>query len=188
MSFREFYNSVLGTALTTNDALPFVVEKVHFKKGELITPYGKVEDMVYFMNAGIVEMSIKSYMTEKIIDFFFKNELFCGLTSFLTQLPTDVQIVALMDCEMEMIAHSSLMSAYETSLETNKFGRIITEQGYIRKSNREKDFLTKTAEERYEEMFESRSQYISNIPVNKIAKYLGIHPESLSRIRKKMSS
>jgi len=188
MLFREFYNSVLGTAFATNNELPFSVEKVHFKKGELITPYGKVEDSVYFMNVGIVEMSIKSYMTEKIIDFFFENELFCGLTSFLTQLPTDVQIMALVDCDMEMIPHESLMRAYETSLETNKFGRIITEQGYIRKSNREKDFLTKTAEERYGELFESRSQYISYIPVNKIAKYLGIHPESLSRIRKKMSS
>ena len=188
MLFREFYNSVLNTAIAADNDFPFSLEKVHFKKGELITQYGQVETMVYFMNAGIVELSIKSYMTEKIIDFFFENELFCALTSFLTQLPSDVQIMALMDCEMEMISRDSLMNAYNTSLETNRFGRIITEQGYIRKSNREKDFLTKTAEERYTEMFESRSQYISYIPVNKIAKYLGIHPESLSRIRKKMNS
>lgn len=188
MLFREFYNSVLNTDITANDDLPFSIQKVHFRKGELITQYGDVEDVIYFINSGIVEMSIKSYMTEKIIDFFFENELFCGFTSFLTQLPTDVQILALMDCEMEMIPRDSLMLAYETSLETNKFGRILTEQGYIRKSNREKNFLTKTAEERYSEMFESRTQYISYIPVNKIAKYLGIHPESLSRIRKKMNS
>lgn len=92
------------------------------------------------MNAGIVEMSIKSYMTEKIIDFFFEKEMFCGFTSFLTQQPTDIQILALIDCEMEMISHDSLMNAYETSLEANKFGRILTEQGYIRKSNREKNY------------------------------------------------
>ena len=188
MLFREFYNSVLHTAFAVDTDLPFSLEKVHFKKGELITHYGKVEDVVYFINVGIVEMSIKSYMTEKIIDFFFENELFCGFTSFLTQQPTDVQILALMDCEMEMIPRDSLMVAYETSLEANKFGRMLTEQGYIRKSDREKNLLTKTAEERYSEMFESRAQYISYIPVNKIAKYLGIHPESLSRIRKKMNS
>lgn len=80
------------------------------------------------------------------------------------------------------------MIAYDFSIEANKFSRILTEQGYVRKSNREKNFLTKTAEERYVEMFQSRSQYISQIPVNKIAKYLGIHPESLSRIRKKINS
>lgn len=188
MLFREFYNSVLNTAITSNDDFPFSIQKVRFKKGELITQYGQVEDVVYFINAGIVEMSIKSYMTEKIIDFFFEEEMFCGFTSFITQLPTDIQILALIDCEMEMIPRNSLMLAYDTSLEANKFGRILTEQGYIRKSNREKNLLTKTAEERYSEMFQSHSQYISYIPVNKIAKYLGIHPESLSRIRKKMNS
>ncbi len=188
MLFREFYNSVLNIAIASDDNLPFSVEKVHFKKGELITQYGQIEEVVYFINTGIVEMSIKSYMTEKIIDFFFEKELFCGFTSFLTQQPTDIQILALIDCEMEMISHDSLMGAYETSLEANKFGRILTEQGYIRKSNREKNLLTKTAEERYGEMFKSHSKYISYIPVNKIAKYLGIHPESLSRIRKKMNS
>lgn len=63
MLFREFYNSVLDTAVTSNDDFPFSIQKVYFKKGELITQYGHVEDVVYFINVGIVEMSIKSYMT-----------------------------------------------------------------------------------------------------------------------------
>ncbi|MGI9550749.1 MAG: Crp/Fnr family transcriptional regulator [Aurantibacter sp.] len=164
------------------------MEKIHFKKGSYLTKYGQIEDSIYFVNEGIVEMAIKSYMSEKIIDFFFENELVCAFTSFLTQFPTDVQIRALMDSEIEIIKREDLMKAYDISLEANKFGRILTEQGYIRKSNREKDLLTKTAEERYAEMFRTHSQYISYIPVNKIAKYLGIHPESLSRIRSKMNS
>lgn len=173
--------------MSYND-IPFSVEKKKFKKGDFITQYGQVEDTIYFINQGIVEMTIKSYMTEKIIDFFFEKEMVCGFTSFLMQEPTDIQIRTLVDCEMEVIRRSDLMIAYDFSIEANKFSRILTEQGYVRKSNREKNLLTKTAEERYVEMFQSRSQYISQIPVNKIAKYLGIHPESLSRIRKKINS
>lgn len=187
MLFIDFYNTILKTSFTYND-LPFPIQKVTIKKGTNITTYGQIEDSLYFMNKGIVEMTIKSYMIEKIIDFFFENELFCGYTSFLDQLPTDVQITTLMDSEIEIIKRTDLMPAYEFSFEANKFGRIATEHGYIRKSNREKDLLTKTAEERYVEMFQTHSQHISYIPVNKIAKYLGIHPESLSRIRKKMNS
>ncbi len=183
MTFTDFYNRILGTSVTSTAALPFEIESIAFGKGSVITRYEQIEDSVYFMNQGIVEMSIRSYMTEKIIDFFFANEIFCAFTSFLDQLPTDVQIVALVDCEMEMIPRQSLMAAYDTSFEANKFGRILTEQGYIRKSNREKDLLTKTAEERYAEMFQTKAEYIHRIPVNKVAKYLGIHPESLSRIR-----
>ncbi len=187
MLFVDFFNSVLNTSFSYEE-LPFTTETIKVGKGTSITKYGQVEDSLYFMNKGIVEMTIKSYMTEKIIDFFFENELFCGYTSFLDQRPTDVQITTLTDSEMEIIKRKDLMRAYEFSANANKFGRIATEHGYIRKSNREKDLLTKTAEERYVEMFQTRSQHISHIPVNKIAKYLGIHPESLSRIRKKISS
>lgn len=187
MLFIDFYNSVLNTSFTYDD-LPFPIEAKTVKKGTCLTAYGQIEDSLYFMNKGIVEMTIKSYMTEKIIDFFFANELFCGYTSFLDQLPTDVQITTLMDCEIEVLKRKDLLPAYEYSLEANIFGRISTEKGYVRKSDREKNLLTKTAEERYEEMFRTHSDYISFIPVNKIAKYLGIHPESLSRIRKKMNS
>lgn len=187
MLFIDFYNTVLNTSFTYN-TLPFPITSMHVKKGTSLTAYGQVEDSLYFMNKGIVEMTIKSYMTEKIIDFFFESEMFCGYTSFLDQLPTDVQITTLMDSDIEVLKRKDLIPVYEYSLEANKFGRICTEHGYIRKSNREKNLLTKTAEERYSELFQSHSQYISHIPVNKIAKYLGIHPESLSRIRKKLNS
>ncbi|MDL5513543.1 Crp/Fnr family transcriptional regulator [Arenibacter sp. M-2] len=187
MLFIDFYNTVLNTSFTY-DELPFPITTIQVPKGRCLTDYGQVEDSLYFMNKGIVEMKIKSYMTEKIVDFFFESELFCGYTSFLDQLPTDVQITTLVDSEIEVIKRKDLIPAYEHSFEANKFGRICTEQGYIRKSNREKELLTKTAEERYNELFRSRAQYIAHIPVNKIAKYLGIHPESLSRIRNKINS
>ena len=64
----------------------------------------------------------------------------------------------------------------------------MNEQAYLRKVQREKDFLTKTAEERYNDLLKTHPDYIIQIPVNKIARYLGIHPESLSRIRKKLNS
>lgn len=187
MFFREFYSSILNTSLSSDKDLPFPIKKTHVKKGTIITKYGQIENAVYFINEGIIENTIKSYMTEKVIDFFFKDEIVSAFTSFLDQQPADVQVTALIDCEVEIIFREDLMKAYDISLQANKFGRILTEQGYIRKSNREKDLLTKTAEERYEEMFKSKAEYINNIPVNKIAKYLGIHPESLSRIRKKIT-
>ena len=188
MNFLEFYNSVLNISITSYEDIPFSVEKHQYAKGETITKYSQIENRIYFIVSGIAEMTIKSYMTEKVIDFFFENELVCGYTSFLNQEPTDIQIKALTNIHVEAIKHEDMLNAYKFSLDANKFGRITTEQGYIRKSNREKNLLTKTAEERYIEMFQLRSQYISQIPVNKIAKYLGIHPESLSRIRKKINS
>ena len=187
MNFVTFYNTLLNTKETALTP-PFPTTTVHVKKGTVISHYGATEDTIFFINTGIVELSIKSYMTEKVIDFFFENELVSGLTSFLTQTPSDVQLTVLVASELEMINYQDLMQAYETDFNMNKFGRLAMEAAYIRKSNREKMLLTKTAEEIYAAMFHSKPQYIAAIPVNKIAKYLGIHPESLSRIRKKLNS
>jgi CRP-like cAMP-binding protein len=188
MTFTEFYNSILGTAVSLPEGLPYPVSKVHFKKGTIITKYGETETAVYFLNSGMVEMTLKSYMTEKIIDFFFESEMFTSLTSFLTRKPSDVQMKALMDCEAEKILYEDLMKAYSKSLDANRLGRILIEHAYIKKANREKDFLSKTAEEKYAELLRNQPKYISHIPVNKIARYLGVHPESLSRIRRKINS
>ncbi len=69
----------------------------------------------------------------------------------------------------------------------NKLGRIVAEHYYINKTKREKDFLTKSATERYLELVNTRPELVQQIPVHFIAKYLGIKPESLSRIRKEIS-
>lgn len=63
---------------------------------------------------------------------------------------------------------------------------IITAFGQV--EGREKDFLTKSAEQRYQALIAQRPDLIAQVPVHKIAKYLGIHPESLSRIRKQLAS
>jgi CRP-like cAMP-binding protein len=188
LTFTEFYNAILSKDIKSSAGLPYPITKLHFKKGEIITKYGQTETAVYFLSSGMVEMTLKSYMTEKIIDFFFENEMFTSLTSFLTRQPSDVQMKALMDCDAEKILYEDLMNAYCKSLDANKLGRILIEQAYIKKANREKDFLSKTAEEKYAELLRNQPKYISHIPVNKIARYLGVHPESLSRIRRKINS
>jgi hypothetical protein len=62
--------------------------------------------------------------------------------------------------------------------------RMMTGQIYIIKTRLEKDFLNKSAQERFADLIASRPNILKLIPVHKIAKYLGLHPGSLSRIRK----
>jgi CRP-like cAMP-binding protein len=125
---------------------------------------------------------------ERILDFIFENNFFGAYTSLLTNQPSDVQLITLAKTKVEILDYNDLQNAYKTSLLANQLGRYVTERLYLNNTKREKDFLTKTAEQRYRELLEKRPDIISSIPVNKIAKYLGIHPESLSRIRKSIFS
>jgi CRP-like cAMP-binding protein len=184
MGILEFINTNLNIDFGENNEMPFSVSKMNFAKGDVITKYGQIEKRAYFIIKGLVELAILQEGEEKIIDFFTPNNFFCSYTSFLIQKPSDVQITALVDCELEFVNHSDLQHAYKTSLIANQLGRLVTESIYITKTKREKDFLTKSAQERYMELFTERPEIIQQVPVRKIAKYLGIRPESLSRLRK----
>lgn len=186
MTLHELFSKVHGSDFDGN--LPYPITSLKIAKGQVLLDFGQVESRIYFLQSGLVELSIKSYQTLKTVDFFFAGEFVCAYTSFLLQQPSDVRVVALTDCEAQVIRYEDLQQAYRVSPTANYVGRVMNEQAYLRKAQREKDFLTKTAEERYQELIRIHPQYVSQIPVNKIARFLGIHPESLSRIRKKLSS
>jgi CRP-like cAMP-binding protein len=186
MKIYEYYNKHLKINLQSNDDLPLNIMEKKISKGKILTDYDQVERHVYFLQKGIMQLTILGDGIEKIIDFYGKDTFICSYTSFLIQQPSDVQLIALTDCVVEVFTYDDLQKAYKTSLIVNQMGRKVTEWNYIIKVKREKDFLLKTAEERYAELIAEKPDVVAELPVNKIAKYLGIHPESLSRIRKKV--
>jgi CRP-like cAMP-binding protein len=167
---------------------PVTITEQFFPKKAIITDYGQIERKLYFINKGLVQLGITHDGEESIIEFMSDNSFVSSYTSFLKQIPSDCRITALVECEMEVIHYSDLQRAYLSSLVANKIGRVFTEQIYILKTKREKDFLTKSAQERYAELIAERPDILKLVPVNKIAKYLGVQPESLSRIRKSIIS
>ncbi|HEY5825781.1 MAG TPA: Crp/Fnr family transcriptional regulator [Cyclobacteriaceae bacterium] len=184
MTILEFINRNINTNFKDASELPFKVSKKTFKKGDILTSYGQIERCAYFLVSGLIEITMLKDADEKIIEFFLPGSFFGSYTSFLLQQPSDVQVSALSDCEVEWISYDELQTAYKTSLVANQLGRIATESVFIISTNREKDFLTKSAQQRYDELLAHRPDLIRLVPVNKIARYLGIHPESLSRLRK----
>lgn len=188
MSIKQYIQSHVDSNFSIDEELPFPTEVKVIPKNTIISPCQKIEHQAYYLLSGIVKISIYNEEgTERVLEFFFPNSFFAAYTSFLTQQASDVEIEALTDCEVEIIKHYDIHKAYETSLLANRLGRAVAEQYYIRKTNREKDFLTKSAVERYKNLLDNRPELVQQIPVQLIAKYLGIEPESLSRIRKSIS-
>ncbi len=186
MTIHEFILTYVDSKFVGE--LPFEIKLKSFSKNEIITDYGVIESQIYFLKSGIIQVSIAHNDEEKILDFFFKNHFFCSYSSLLQQKPSDVQLIALSDCEVEVINYFELKELHQTSLLTNQLGRSLNERLYLRKVKREKEFLTKSAFERYNDLLIESPEFVNSIPLNKIAKYLGILPESLSRIRKQIVS
>jgi CRP-like cAMP-binding protein len=186
MTLLTFLHTQFGVYFQDQSQFPIVLKNQTFKKRSVITDYGQIERKLYFINSGVVELTMLHDGEEKIIDFFFQDCFVCAYTSFLKQEASDIRITALSECHTEVMQYADVQEAYKTSLLFNKIGRILTEQIYIIKTKREKDFLTKSGQERYMELIAKRPDMLKTIPINKIAKYLGLRPESLSRIRKSL--
>jgi CRP-like cAMP-binding protein len=188
MTILDFINTNLSINITNYADLPFGITQKTFLEGAIITDYNKVENYVYFLKKGIAQISLNYNDDERIFDFIEEGNFLGSYSSLLTRMPSDVRLTALTKIEVEVIERKELFEAYEHSLLANQIGRLATEIVYVSNTKREKDFLTKTAEERYQNLLQNRPNLIAILPVHKIAKYLAIQPESLSRIRKLLIS
>jgi CRP-like cAMP-binding protein len=169
----------------TNEVLPFETSIQTFPKGSVLLLPGQIENNIYYVHSGIVQSSIlASSKQEKIYGFAFPGQLFNSLASFMSQQPTDLTFTCITDCTLECIPRESFNKALEHSILANKFMKYFYEYIYLFRVNKEREMLTLSGAERYSKLMKNHPEIIKLLPVGKIAKYLGIHPRSLSRLRK----
>lgn len=180
-TFKAYYSANIDF----DGIIPFEVTKVKFKKGDLIMKPGNIEGNIYFVNSGIIEASLKKpNQDDKILSFFFANDLFCSLSSYINQEPSKYYFKCLTNCTLEIIPRASLLEALEKSINANKFMRKFLEFSYLLRIHKEYEYLSMTPLERYNKIIKDQPNIVKHLPVAKIAKFIGIHPNSLSRLRK----
>lgn len=158
------------------------------KKGDYFHQEDKVCKKIGIVKQGL----LKSYVInetgiEKIIEFFPEKSYVSAFTSFISGSVTDWNIQAIENSEVISISKDLLENLYERNSCWLKFGLKIFETQTLKKCNREKTLLINTASERY---LTFRKQYANiefRLSLHQISQYLGIQPESLSRIRKELS-
>ena len=147
-------------------------EPIHFEKDEVMKPQDKTEKYFYF----ILEGSAGLFLWKE-------NNFCCDYMSLLLHQPTPLQLVSLENSEMVRITSENFYKLGRTPV-----GQIIiqisAESSFIDKQQQQIELLTKTAEERYQILLQKYPQIHQRIAQKHIASYLGITPQSLSRIRK----
>jgi len=155
-------------------------------KGEFLVEIGEVSNYVSFINRGSMRAfwDVNGYDTTK--NFFFENEYACDYESFLTQKPAKLNVKAMEDCELLELDYDGVQKLYNTFPSWQKYGRLIAESLFIHVAQRGRDLLSKSPEELYLDLMHDRPHIIERVPLQHIASYLGVQPESLSRIRKRV--
>lgn len=150
---------------------------------EFILKENSVCPFVGFVEKGTVRSYLLKDYKEYNNDFYFNNSFISAYRSFITQTPAYSNIQAMSQATIRYINFEQLKALEKTSDTWNKFGKYIAEQFFIRKCTRETSFLIRSAKERYDSLIEAHPKIEQRIPQYAIASYLGIEPESLSRIK-----
>ena len=176
------------TPQTDEDWLLFtaIVEPVAFQKNDFLIQAGQVEQYIYYVVEGMVRLFLNDDGKDISLDFVFNNDFVSAYSSFLSGQPTAFTVQALTDVQALRFSRSNLLMLYEQSHKAERIGRLIAEQAFLRKTRREVQFLTSNAKQRYVQLLEQNPVLVQTISIRHLASYLGIEPESLSRIRREV--
>jgi CRP-like cAMP-binding protein len=158
------------------------------KKHQFLLNEGDVCKNLGFVNSGCLrEYTIDSKGTEHIIQFAIEDWWVSDLHSFLSGLPATYNIDALQDSEVLLLEKSAREKLLDNCPKMERFFRLLIEANQVATHQRIADSLGASAEERYLKFIKTYPKLFEQVPQNQIASYLGITPQSLSRIRKELS-
>jgi len=158
-----------------------------FKKGHLILSAGEEEKQLRFLNQGVIREYYATPDKETNINFFTRPQFITDLSSFINDTTTKKYQECLTQVELLYInkeAFRELLNTYDCgkSFIDLSFQKLLKQKELL-----EYNRITKTADELYKELLIYKSTWLEKIPQYHIASYLNITPETLSRIRKRIS-
>ena len=159
-----------------------------FKKGSFLLKEGQVSSHVYYNLKGCVREYYLKDGEEKTISFYTEGDAVSSTRSFVLQVPSKHYLECIEDTTLTVMS-------YKNDLEFKKlFPRLATicytkteeELGVYQDITAE--YMVSTPEERYLKLVETRPDLLNRVPQYQLASYIGVTPESLSRIRNRLRS
>jgi CRP-like cAMP-binding protein len=166
----------------------FIIRRRFSKKYRLLTE-GEVSRRIYFICSG----SARAFYhdpdgREHTCWFMGPGDLMISVYSFYTQLPAAENIELLEDSVLLSMTWDELQMIYAEFPEYNYHGRIVTEKYYLMAEERAILLRTTRPAERYQLLVQKRPDILQQASLIQIASFLGIAPETLSRIRARTRS
>lgn len=155
-------------------------------KGDFFLKTGEISQQIGFIQSGLVRYFVYKNEEESTFIFTKENEFIADYQSFNQNTPTIQNIQAIENCELLVIEHSDVQHIFNNTKNGNLLGRIIIEHRFEVMVNQLLSIYLQNQEERYKHFVITYAELTQRIPQYLIASYVGVKPESLSRIRKRL--
>lgn len=165
---------------------PHLIEK-ELDAGVYFLEQGRVCRSIAFIETGLLRLHYNTDSKEVTNCFCKENTITCSYSSLITGAESDIAIQAIEPSRLWVIPYISLQKLYEKDLFWQQLGRLAAENEFITTECHHRFLRDLSATERYMQILENESELLQRVPLIYLASYLQVAPETLSRIRKKVS-
>jgi CRP/FNR family transcriptional regulator, anaerobic regulatory protein len=188
--FPKLYAHIAQNLNLTED-LKLTIEQyftpLQVSKNTIIEEEGKVPQHLYFVNEGYLRSFYYDNDGDEVTTYLATPEQY--MASFLAvsqQKISTENLETITDCSLLKINREDFLKIIEQYPDFRQYSLHIFERAFSQMNQRANDLATLTAEQRYTQLLNNQGNILQNVPIQYIASFLGIKPQSLSRIRKQM--
>jgi CRP-like cAMP-binding protein len=189
----ELFFQKLGEKITLTKEQQEIIKKYltpkKIRKKQYLLQEGDVARNVAFVEKGILRAySVDEKGAEHIIQFAMEGWTISDLNSFLTGQPATYNIDALEDSELVLISNMAQEEILRQIPEYQVYMRLQLSGAYLAMQKRITSTISMPLEDRYINFIKLYPDLVQRVPQHMIASYMGLTPETLSRIRKKLKN
>lgn len=162
--------------------------RISLNKNDVFITPGKVCNTIGLIEKGLMKCVYHRNGEEMVFEFAYENSFISDYYSFVTLTPSEKEIRCLEDTTVYTISRESLEKMGKEHAFIESMSRKINEILFLRMHDRLKSMLLDSAAERYQKLLAERHDLTQRMPQYLIASYLNVKPETISRIRKKISN
>lgn len=158
-----------------------------FKKGTILLREGQIATECYFNLEGCVRCYYLVDGEEKTTYFYTEEQAIAPLASYINKTPSNHYLACVEDTTLAVLNYDKEKELYRRVPKFESLCRVSMEADFGKQQEVLANFLTTSPEDRYLNLLQERPELLQRVPQHQLASYLGIKPESLSRIKKRIA-
>ena len=186
--YFQIFNSKIPLTEEEQELIKKYLTLKKLRKKQYLLQEEDICKCVAFVEKGALRLyKVNEDGSEHIVQFALEGQFLTDLYSFLTNEPSIYNIDAIEESDLVLITRSASDELRKRSPQYQEFIFQATSEAYIQVERRMTSVISLSVEERYKELTTNYPNIIQRLPQHMIASYMGLTPETLSRVRKRIS-